>query len=36
MAVVPAILVFVILNQKKAAQPVIIESIAPVEFAFLQ
>lgn len=35
-AVVPAMLVFVMLNQKNAAQPAIIEKIAPVEFALLQ
>ena len=33
MAVVPAMLVLVILNQKNAAQPAIIEHSAPVEFA---
>ena len=35
-AVVPPMLVLVMLNQKNAAQPAIIDMIAPVEFAFLQ
>lgn len=36
MAVVPPMLVLVMLNQKKAAQPAIIDITAPVEFALLQ
>ena len=35
-AVVPPMLTFVILNQKKEKQPPTIDKIAPVEFAFFQ